>query len=379
MNHNKRAHRGKVPQWPELEEELKNWIIERRRVGKRQVSTIAIRLKAKMLAKEKSWNTFIGENNWCHRFIQRHELSIRAVTSVGQPLPSDWEQKLADFHNYFSRIKVGIELSQVGNMDEIPVSFDIPGTRTVDEVGKKDIVITTTGAEKCNFTVVLCCTADGGKCEPMIIFKRKTMPKLIVPKGIVVTVSPKGWMNQEIMRQWLDKVWRRRRGSFFARNSLLIYDSHKSHLTSEIQGLVKSHSQLAVIPGGLTKILQPLDLTVNRSYKVKLRQKWENWMLNGLKSYTKTNRMRKASYEEICNWVLESWTEITSKCIQNGFKAAELYSYENINSEEDDDITIIDDQQSDNNDEESNQIMEKFRHLFKNSNIEFDDEFDGFD
>ena len=97
-------------------------------------------------------------------------------------------------------------------MDEIPVSFDIPGTRTVDEVGKEDIVITTTGAEKCNFTVILCCTADGGKCEPMIIFKSKTMPKLIVPKGMVVTVSPKSWMNQEVMKQWLDKVWRRRRG-----------------------------------------------------------------------------------------------------------------------------------------------------------------------
>ena len=49
-------------------------------------------------------------------------------------------------------------------MDEISVSFDIPETRTVDEVSKKDIVMTTTGAEKCNFTVVLCCTADDGKC-----------------------------------------------------------------------------------------------------------------------------------------------------------------------------------------------------------------------
>ena len=39
-------------------------------------------------------------------------------------------------------------------MDEIPVSFDIPGTLTVDEVGKKDIVMTTTGAEKCNFIVL---------------------------------------------------------------------------------------------------------------------------------------------------------------------------------------------------------------------------------
>ena len=108
-------------------------------------------------------------------------------------------------------------------------------------------------------------------------------------------------------------------------------------------------------------MLQPLNLTVNRSYKVKFCQKWENWMLNGLKSYSKTNRIRKASCEEVCNWVLKSQTEITSKDIQNGFKAAELYSYEKINSEDDDDITIIDDKQSDNNDEESNQFMEKFR------------------
>ena len=63
------------------------------------------------------------------------------------------------------------------------------------------------------------------------------------------------------------------------------------------------------------------------------------------------------------------------RLLQNGLKATELYSYENINSDEDDDITIINDQQSNNNDEESNQIMEIFRFSFENSNIEFD----GFD
>jgi transposase-like protein len=181
------------------------------------------------------------------------------------------------------------------------------------------------------------------------------------------------WPELEELKNWI--VERRR---VEKRQVSTITQSHKSHLTLEIQILVKSHSQLAVIPGGLTKKLQPLDLTVNRSFKCKLRQKWEDWMLNGLKSYTKTNKIRKASYEEVCNWVLESWTEVTSKCIQNGFKSAELYSYENINNE-DDDITIIDDQQSDDNDEEFDQIMDKFKLLFKSFNTESDEEFDGFD
>ena len=46
-------------------------------------------------------------------------------------------------------------------MDEVSVSFDIPDTRTVDEKGKKDILIKTTGNEKYNFTVILTVTADG--------------------------------------------------------------------------------------------------------------------------------------------------------------------------------------------------------------------------
>ena len=35
---------------------------------------------------------------------------------------------------------------------------------------------------------------------------------------------------------------------------------------------------MAVIPGGLTKKLQPLDIAVNKPFKDQLRAKWENWM-----------------------------------------------------------------------------------------------------
>jgi hypothetical protein len=105
-------------------------------------------------------------------------------------------------------------------MGEVPVSFDMSDTRTVDVRGKEDIILTTTGSEKSNFTVVLCCSANGTNCEPMVIFKQKTMPKRNFPRGIVVTLSTKGWMNEEIMGKWLEKVWRRRKGSFFRPKSL---------------------------------------------------------------------------------------------------------------------------------------------------------------
>ncbi|CAJ0609843.1 unnamed protein product [Cylicocyclus nassatus] len=62
-------------------------------------------------------------------------------------------------------------------MDEVPVTFDMSGKYTVDKKGAQDITITTTGGEKTNFTVVLGVTADGNFCPPMVIFKRKTIPK----------------------------------------------------------------------------------------------------------------------------------------------------------------------------------------------------------
>ena len=148
---------------------------------------------------------FTGSNNWCYRFMRRNRLSVRAQTSLGQKLPIDWEEKVALFRSFVSNIKTKVEDLHIGNMDDVPVNFDIPSYYTVDQKGTKDIKITTTGHEKCSFTVVLCVTANGGKLPPMVIIKRKTLHKGDIPKEIVVRVNPQGWMNKELMIEWLEE------------------------------------------------------------------------------------------------------------------------------------------------------------------------------
>jgi hypothetical protein len=56
-----------------------------------------------------------------------------------------------------------VDPAHFGNMDEVPVSFDLPGSRTVHLKGAKELSVATTGHEKSNFTVVLSVTSDGGK------------------------------------------------------------------------------------------------------------------------------------------------------------------------------------------------------------------------
>lgn len=91
-------------------------------------------------------------------------------------------------------------------MDEVPLTFDVPSNKTVEAKGAKTVTIKTSGHEKNRYTMVLACTADGNKLPPLVIFKRKTLPKEKIPSGINVQVHPKGWMDEEGMRLWIRNV-----------------------------------------------------------------------------------------------------------------------------------------------------------------------------
>lgn len=89
--------------------------------------------------------------------------------------------------------------------------------------------------KKNHFTVVLACMADGTKLTPMIIFKRKTMPKENIPSGIVVHVHKKGWMDENGMKLWIDKIWQNRPGGLLKKKACLVYDMFKTHLMESIK------------------------------------------------------------------------------------------------------------------------------------------------
>ncbi|KAF4804359.1 hypothetical protein TURU_008508 [Turdus rufiventris] len=86
----------------------------------------------------------------------------------------------------------------------------------------------------------------------------------------------------------------------------------------------KMNLELAVIPGGLTKELQPLDISIIHSFKAKLRLLWENWMVEGENSFTNTRRLRRASYATVCQWILDAWDKVTATTIIGGFAKADI-------------------------------------------------------
>lgn len=335
--------------WPELEVKLKEWVLKQRKEGY-VVSGTSILSEARIMAVRMKIKDFKGSTFWISSFMKRNRLTVRAVSSVGQKLPDDWEQQMMNFVDFVSKNKEAYSLQHIGNMDEVPVTFDMPSKFTVDQKGSSDVRVATTGAEKSRFTVVLCVTADGYKLPAYVIFRRKTIPKRSFPQNVIVSANEKSCMTSSETLLWFEKVWLRRRMAIFNPKSLLMLDSAPGHRTAEVKSkFVANGTLMAMIPGGLTKKLQVLDISVNKSFKAHLRRHWENWMINGYKQYTKSGNLKRASCEEICQWISESWDSVPVSAIKNGFKKTTINFYPN-EHEDVEDVVI---EESDEESEES--------------------------
>ena len=47
-------------------------------------------------------------------------------------------------------------------------------------------------------------------------------------------------------------------------------------------------------------------------------------MTSGEKSFTKTGRMRRATFSQVCQWILTAWSSVKESTITNGFLKAGL-------------------------------------------------------
>lgn len=65
------------------------------------------------------------------------------------------------------------------------------------------------------------------------------------------------------------------------RKSLLVWDSFRGLLTQPIKNtLTRVNTVPAIIPDGMTSILQPLDVCINKPFKDIMQRKWQQWMLS---------------------------------------------------------------------------------------------------
>ena len=87
------------------------------------------------------------------------------------------------FHRFVVRAQRHCEylLSHIISMDETPMRFEVPATRTLEFTGNRTVPIIPCSADKQSFTVALAVKANGEK----------------LPLQMQVSVRKKGWMDEE--------------------------------------------------------------------------------------------------------------------------------------------------------------------------------------
>ena len=91
--------------------------------------------------------------------------------------------------------------------------------------------------------------------------------------------------------------------------TLLIMDSFSGHKTAEVKKTCKENNiDIMMIPGGYTGLLQPLDISVNRSFKSKLK-------FIKFKGSNSKERLL-----DLIKNVKSTALEVSPECIMNGFR-----------------------------------------------------------
>lgn len=319
---NRRRPRQNSAKFPAVDLAVCEYIDTRRQKGL-GVSRALIRLEALKVARRLHINNFVASEGWCTNFMRRNNYTIRCPTKIAQKLPAHYVDKIVSFQRFVIRRRTERDyaMCQIGNMDETPIRLDMLPHRTVNKMGDKTILIKSTGHDKSRYTCVLTVMADGSKLRPMLIFPRKTAPKGNFPDEVIIHWNEKGWMDEEACKIWVHKVWEQRPGGLRRHKSLLVWDRFSAHLTESVYAAVKGvNTDMAVIPGGLTGILQPLDVSINKPFKDALRARWEQWMASESYTLTAGGNMRPPSLETHAYWVKECWEGIKIPMIVKSFK-----------------------------------------------------------
>lgn len=84
------------------------------------------------------------------------------------------------------------------------------------------------------------------------------------------------------MTQWINKVWVKYINSLGFQFQSILFLAHSSmHLKDEIQSeLINNDVICHYIPKGITGVMQPLDVCVNKSFKDSLRKKYIDYCID---------------------------------------------------------------------------------------------------
>ena len=94
---------------------------------------------------------------------------------------------------------------------------------------------------------------------------------------------------------------------------VILLDSYRCHMMALVVSWIEAMGvEVIHVPGGCTGLCQPLVVSVNRSFKARLRQMWEEFLTHLLEQ---TDEVCNTTREEMSEWMAAVYLEMVGSCI----------------------------------------------------------------
>ncbi|CAI7844939.1 unnamed protein product [Closterium sp. NIES-53] len=102
---------------------------------------------------------------------------------------------------------------------------------------------------------------------------------------------------------------------------MLVLESYRGHLTKEVKARFAAlNIVLAVIPTECTANVQALDVSVNKSFKVSVRQEYQSWFeADGMNILTPAGNIKKPPPAVVLKWISRAWKVVPADLIKKAF------------------------------------------------------------
>ncbi len=161
-------------------------------------------------------------------------------------------------------------------------------------------------------TCALTCTAACDFLSPMMIYKGKAKGHIATREfqhhgpSLLYACQDAAWMDEVCMRRWVDEILK----PYLQVNppppgivSIILLDAYQCHMMASFtDAIVELGIETIHIPGGCTGLTQPLDVGINKPFKLMVRVLWEEWMIDEMDH---TGLVYAPTREDISGWVAE--------------------------------------------------------------------------
>ena len=320
---------GRNPESITVDDVLIKWVSLMRRLGI-ALSTNEIIIKLMELDKKQINKGFRVLQIWSLSFLKKFSFCIRRSSVVGQKLKENNREAYNNFFGTLFSLRKNLGESEgygnIFNMDEIPIYLNLVSKNEVVQIGERYVNTIKQYSEGIKISVMLCVSALGDKLPPLVLFRGKNneytenvLRKLTSSKKheIYALCCEENWGDRQAYIFWLKNIFFPYKLNDEKYQKILVLDRGVTEYEDDfINWFNKNNSKYVLIPPGLTKVVQPLDMSITDKFRRRMLYWDVDFKLNN-------QYIRRQTEEEIIDQVLDIWYDdnfITREEIIKGFQ-----------------------------------------------------------